>query len=310
MPDIDADGCRLSWAAEGPPDAPALLLLDALGTTVDLWRAQIDRLSAALRVIRFDTRGHGASDAPAGPYALDRLGQDALAVLDAAGAPRAHVCGVSLGGQIALWLALHAPERVAGVVAANTGAKIGTTALWNRRIRDAATLGMQSLVEPAMARWFTPRFQRTHPETVDRFRTMLGEGSAAGYAGCCAALRDADLRADLHRIEAPTLVVVGAEDSATPPAAGRAICEHVAGAELLALDAAHLANVERPGAFTVGVLGFLARIPAPPVAPRSSRTLLRYRSPESALPGRSPSPVPPPWRRGAARRERPTRTDD
>ena len=261
MPDIEADGCRLSWSAQGPADAPALLLLNALGTTVDLWSPQIDPLAAAFRVIRFDTRGHGQSDAPAGPYALDRLGRDALAVLDAAGAPRAHVCGVSLGGQTALWLAVHAPERVNGVVAANTGARIGTTALWNRRIRDAETLGMRALVEPAVARWFTPRFRRADPETVDRFRRLLGGCSAAGYAGCCAALRDADLRAELHRMARPTLVIVGAHDNATPPAAGRAICKHIAGAELLALDAAHLANVERADAFTAGVLAFLTRIP-------------------------------------------------
>ena len=258
MPEIDADGCRLSWTAEGPADAPALLLLHALGTTVDLWTPQVDRLAAAFRVIRFDTRGHGASDAPPGPYVLDRLGRDALAVLDAAGARRAHVCGVSLGGQAALWLAVHAPERVTGVVAANTGARIGTTALWDQRIRAAETLGMHALVEPAMARWFTPRFRRRDPETVDRFRTMLRGCSPTGYAGCCAALRDADLRTDLHRIERPTLVIVGADDGATPPAAGRAICEHVAGAELLALDAAHLASVERPGAFTDGVMAFLS----------------------------------------------------
>ncbi len=260
MPDVDADGCRLSWTAQGPPDAPALLLLDALGTTVDLWREQVDRLATAFRVIRFDTRGHGASDAPAGPYALDRLGQDALAVLDANDTRRAHVCGVSLGGQTALWLAVHAPDRVTGVVAANTGARIGTTALWDQRIRDAETLGMQALVEPAMARWFTPRFRRNHPDTVARFRKMLAGCSATGYAGCCAALRDADLRADLHRIDAPTLVILGAEDDATPPAAGRAICEQVAGAELLALDAAHLCNVERADAFTESVMPFLRRL--------------------------------------------------
>ena len=263
MPDIDADGCRLTWSAEGPPNAPALLLLDALGTTVDLWRPQIDHLAAAFRVVRFDTRGHGASDAPPGPYTLDRLGRDALAVLDAAGARRAHVCGVSLGGQTALWLAVHAPERVSGVVAANTGARIGTTALWNRRIRDAETLGMRALVEPAIARWFTPRFRRRAPETVDRFRPMLGGCAAVGYAGCCAALRDADLRADLPSIARPTLVVVGADDHATPPAAGRAIQEQVPGAELLALDAAHLANVERADAFTAGVRQFLRQAPTP-----------------------------------------------
>ena len=263
MPDVDADGCRLSWTAHGPADAPVLLLLDALGTTVDLWRSQIGRLSAAFRIVRFDTRGHGASEVPPGPYTLDRLGRDALAVLDAAGARRAHVCGVSLGGQTALWLAVHTPQRVTAVVAANTGARIGTTAVWNQRIRDAESRGMQALVEPAMARWFTSGFRRTDPDTVDRFRRMLRGCSATGYAGCCAALRDADLRADLHRIERPTLVLVGADDRATPPAAGRAICEHVAGAELLALDAAHLANVERPDAFTHAVGDFLRRVPTP-----------------------------------------------
>ncbi len=261
MPELDADGCRLSWTAGGPADAPALLLLNALGTTVDLWRPQIDRLAAAFRVIRFDTRGHGASDAPARPYTLDRLGRDALAVLDVAGVSRAHVCGVSLGGQTALWLGLHAPDRVNRLVAANTGVRIGSTGLWDQRIHDAGELGMPALAEPALARWFTPRFRQAHPETVDRFRRMLRDGSPAGYAGCCAALRDADLRADLHRIRRPTLVIAGAHDPATPPADGAFIRRRVAGAELLALDAAHLANVEQPDAFTAGVLRFLSRVP-------------------------------------------------
>ncbi len=261
MPDVHADGCRLSWTLQGLANAPALLLLDALGTTIDLWTPQMDRLAAAFRVIRFDTRGHGASDAPAGPYTLDRLGRDAVAILDAAGARRAHVCGVSLGGQTALWLGLHAPDRVNGIVAANTGARIGTTALWEQRIHDVEELGTQALVEPAIARWFTPRFRQTDPETVDRFRKMLAGCPAAGYAGCCTALRDADLRADLHRIESPMLVVAGADDHATPPAGARAICEQVAGAGLLALDAAHLSNVEQPDAFTAGVLRFLSGVP-------------------------------------------------
>ena len=260
MPDVDADACRLSWTVQGPAGAPALLLLNALGTTVDLWNPQIDRLAPAFRVIRFDTRGHGASDAPAGPYALDRLGRDALAVLDAAGVSRAHVCGVSLGGQTALWLGLHAPERVNGLVAANTGARIGTTELWDQRIHDAGELGMQALAEPAVARWFSPGFRQTHPELVDRFKKMLRDCSPTGYAGCCAALRDADLRDDLHRITCPTLVVTGREDPATPPAAGHFMHERIAGAELLALDAAHLANVEQPDAFTASVVQFLSRV--------------------------------------------------
>lgn len=260
MPDVRAAGCRLSWTVQGPADAPPLLLLNALGTTIDLWRPQIDRFAAAFRVIRFDTRGHGASEAPPGPYTLDRLGKDALAVLDAAEVADAHVCGVSLGGQTALRLALHAPERVGGVVAANTAARIGSADLWQQRMRDAADRGMPALAQSAAARWFTPGFRQAHPETVDRCTKMLRACSPVGYAGCCAALRDADLREDLRRIRSPTLVVTGARDPATPPAEGGFLREQIAGAELIELDAAHLANVEQPDAFTAAVLRFLSRV--------------------------------------------------
>ena len=263
MPETNADGCGLSWSVDGPADAPALLLLNALGTTVDLWRTQIDRLAAAFRVIRFDTRGHGASEAPPGPYALDRLGHDALAVLDAAGARRAHVCGVSLGGQTALWLAIHAPERVTGVVAANTGARIGTTALWNQRIRDARDAGHAGPGRAGDHSLVHPRgFGGRDPETVDRFRTdagrMLGQPATRAAAPPCATPICAR---NCTASSAPRWSIVGADDYATPPAAGRAICDQVAGAELLALDAAHLANVERADAFAAGVLAFLTRIP-------------------------------------------------
>ena len=256
---IDVDGCRLSFTVAGPDSASALLLLNALGTTSDLWTAQDPPFSHVLRVIRCDTRGHGGSDAPAGDYTLDRLGHDALAVLDAAGAPRAHVCGVSLGGLTALWLARHAPERVDRVVAANTGARVGTRELWRQRIRAAREEGMAALAEPTMQRWFTERFRRTNPDTVDRFRCMVSACPVAGYTGCCAALRDADLRDDLQRIAAPTLVVTGTQDEATPPSLGDVIREGVAGARGVTLDAAHLANVEQPEAFNAAVIEFLTR---------------------------------------------------
>lgn len=254
---IDVDGCRLSVSIAGPRRAPALLLLNALGTTTDLWAAQLTAFSRLFRVIRCDTRGHGGSDAPADDYTLDRLGHDALAVLDAAGAPRAHVCGVSLGGLVALWLARHAPARVDRVVAANTGARVGTRELWQQRIRAAREEGMAALAEPTMQRWFTERFRRTHPDTVDRFRCRVSACPVAGYTGCCAALRDADLRDDLQRIAAPTLVVAGTDDPATPPSLGDFIREGVAGACGVALDAAHLANVEQPEAFNAAVIEFL-----------------------------------------------------
>ena len=254
---VEVDGCRLSFTVTGPQRAPALLLLNALGTTSGLWDAQVAPLASRLRVIRCDTRGHGGSDAPAGDYTLDRLGHDALAVLDAAGARRAHVCGVSLGGLLALWLARRAPERVDRIVAANTGARVGTPEMWRQRIGAVRTEGMAALAEPATQRWFTERFRRTAPETVDRFRTMISKCAADGYAGCCAALRDADLRDDLPHITAPTLVVTGTHDPATPPSLGDRIREGIAGARGIALDAAHLANVEQPEAFHAAVIEFL-----------------------------------------------------
>ena len=254
---VDVDGCKLSFTVTGLEQAPALLLLNALGTTTDLWAAQTAPFSRVLRVVRYDTRGHGGSDAPAGDYALDRLGRDALAVLDAAGARRAHVCGVSLGGLVALWLARHAPERVDRVVAANTGARVGTPEMWRQRIAAARAEGMAALAEPALRRWFTERFRQTDPATVHRFRSMIAACPVDGYAGCCAALRDADLRDDLPRIAAPTLVVTGTHDPATPPSLGEGIRKAVAGARGVELDAAHLANVERPEAFNAAVIEFL-----------------------------------------------------
>ncbi len=254
---VTVDGCRLAFSVSGPETAPPLLLLNALGTTTALWAEQVAPFSRGLRVIRCDTRGHGDSAAPSGDYTLDRLGHDALAVLDAAGAARAHVCGVSLGGLLALWLARHAPERVDHIVCANTGARVGTRELWEQRIQAAREQGMAALAEPTMQRWFTERFRKSAPETVDRFRSMVSACPVAGYAGCCAALRDVDLRDELHRIAAPALVVTGTHDQATPPILGQDIRHGVAGARGVELDAAHLANVEQPDAFNAAVIDFL-----------------------------------------------------
>ena len=254
---VTADGCRLAFSVTGPESAPPLLLLNALGTTTGLWDDQLAAFSRAHRVIRYDTRGHGDSDAPPGDYPLDRLGHDALAVLDAAGAPRAHVCGVSLGGLTTQWLARYAPDRVDRIVCANTGARLGTHEMWQQRIQAAHTQGMPALAEAALQRWFTERFRQSAPATVDRFRSMISACAAAGYTGCCATLRDADLRDEIHRIHSPTLVITGTHDQATPPSLGYGIRMAVAGARAVELAAAHLANVEQPAAFNAAVIEFL-----------------------------------------------------
>jgi 3-oxoadipate enol-lactonase len=247
----------IAWRADGPTTAPALLLLGSLGTTFDIWRPQIRAFSERHRVIRMDTRGHGESDTSAGNLTLDDLGADALSVLDAAGVERTAVCGVSLGGMTAMWLAAHAPERVRALVAVSTALQIGGRATWEERIRLVTSGGTESIADGSMGRWLTAPFRETHPDIVAWCRAMLAGCSTDGYIGCCAVLRDSDLHGVAQRIVAPTLVIVGREDSVTPPADAQETANHTTGARLLTLDASHICAVERPDEFNEAVLGFL-----------------------------------------------------
>jgi 3-oxoadipate enol-lactonase len=257
MLDVLRDGCRLSYCLEGDPRAPALLLSNSLGTTHELWASQVARLSSAFRVIRYDTRGHGRSDAPKGAYTLEMLGLDALAILDAAGTPRAHVCGLSLGGLTAMWLGVHAPDRIESLILASTAARIGNALLWQERIELVKSSGLRPLANATMDRWFTGGFRAAHPDTVRRYRQMLESCPAEGYVSCCAVLRDADLRGEIGGIGVPALVIAGTHDPVTPPADAEAISTRIRDARVTELDAAHLANVEQPEAFNDRVLGFI-----------------------------------------------------
>ena len=258
MPEIDADGCRLHYVVDGPPDGPVLVLSNSIGTTHELWTSQVAPLSRSFRLVRYDTRGHGRSDAPPGPYTLDRLGRDVLALLDAVGARRAHFCGLSLGGITAMWLGLHAADRVGRLVMANTAAKVGAADMWEQRISVARSQGVGAFADAALTRWFSPAFTERRPDVVAQFRSMLAGCRAEGYIGCAAALRDADLTAEVAGIRAPTLVVNGSHDTATPPAGGEQLQRLIPGATLVTLDSAHLSNVEQPQSFADAVLGFLA----------------------------------------------------
>ena len=252
------DGCRLAYEVAGLPDAPALVLSNSLGTSRTMWDWQMDRLADRFRVLRYDTRGHGESDAPDATYTIDRLGRDALSLMDAVGITCADVCGVSLGGMTALWLGVHAPERVNRLVLANTGARIGSNDMWNERIRGVTTEGLEVLADSIMARWLTAAFRAAEPQVVERLRTALCRTPVAGYVGCCAALRDADLRDAAAGVRAPCLVVTGVHDVATPPALGTWLVEHLSGAAIVTLDAAHLSNIERAPQFNDAVTEFLS----------------------------------------------------
>jgi 3-oxoadipate enol-lactonase len=257
MPEIEGEGGRIHWRADGPPNAPTLLCSNSLGSDLDLWRPQLDALRS-YRIIRYDTRGHGRSSATPGPYGLDLLGEDAVAVMDAAGTKRADFMGISLGGLTGMWLGIHAAERVRKLVLANTGAKIGTTESWNQRIEAVRSQGLAAIADSVLARWFTPEFSASGAGILAQIRATFVATPPEGYIACCEALREADLREEIARIQAPVLVVTGAGDVSTPPALGQLVSDRIAGARLVTLAAAHISNVEQPSAFNRAVLDFLS----------------------------------------------------
>lgn len=253
------DGCRIFYEMEGPATASVVLLSNSLGTTLEMWQPQMAALTRHYRVLRYDSRGHGRSDAPSGPYTIARLGQDALELLDALGLERVAFCGLSMGGMVGQWLGIRAGERLTRLVLANTSAQIGAPEIWNQRIATVETQGMAAIVPSVIDRWFTKGFQERAPEAVARIAVMLRAARPDGYTACCAAVRDMDQREALHAIRVPVLVVAGRHDEATPPEHARLIAGRIPNAELVELEAAHLSNVEAAEAFDAALLDFLGR---------------------------------------------------
>jgi 3-oxoadipate enol-lactonase len=243
---------------DGPAGAPVLLLGNSLGTTTALWEPQLPELSQRFQVLRYDHRGHGASPVPPGPYTLDELGADVLALLDSLGLRRVHAGGSSLGGMVAMWLAANAPDRVDRLVLLCTSAKLGPPQMWIDRADAVRRGGLESIADLMLSRWFTPGFAERRPEVVAWARKLLLGTPADGYIGCCAAIQTMDLLPVLGSITAPTLVIAGADDPATPVEHARRIAARIAGARLeIVPGAAHLANVEQPAAVTPLMVDFL-----------------------------------------------------
>jgi 3-oxoadipate enol-lactonase len=251
------DGCRLAYRLEGPEDAPVLMLSNSLGTTADLWAPQMVEFTRYFRVLRYDSRGHGKSDVPSGAYSIDRLGRDAVELLDALGIGRAWFCGLSMGGMVGQWLGVRVPEWLQGLVLANTAAYMGPPSNWQTRIATIREKGMTALTDAVLERWFTPGFRQHLPKAVEPIRSMLLACSPAGYAGSCAAIRDMDQRPTARLISVPTLLITGLFDPATPPSDAAFLNEAIAGSRIVSLEAAHLSNVEQPVAFTAAVLDFV-----------------------------------------------------
>jgi len=254
-----ADGVRLAYRIDGPDDAPAIVMLNSLGTNLRMWDPQVALLSRDLRIVRYDCRGHGASDVPAGPYTIEQLGLDLLALLDTLRIEQAHICGLSLGGMVGLWFAASYPDRISRAVFANTAARIGSEESWNARIDAVRTGGMGAIRDTVLAGFFSEGFRLRHPDVVRQMGEVLEATNPIGYIGACTLLRDTDLREILAAIHIPSLIIAGTLDERTPPSQARELHAAIAGSELVVLsEAAHLSNMEQPEEFSKAVLAFLA----------------------------------------------------
>lgn len=250
--------CEVHRLVEGPADAPAIVLVNSLGSDLRMWDAQASALRERFRVVRFDARGHGRSPVPPGPYSLADLGGDLLGLLDELQLARASICGVSMGGAISMWTALHAPERVERLAVCFSAAWFGPPQGWLQRAESVRTQGLEAIADAVVGRWLTDAAGQEQPQLIGQLRTMFLATPAEGYAACCDAMAEIDLRERVAEITAPTLVVSGSEDPATPPENGRAIAAGISGARFVELaGAAHLGNIERAAQFNELLLGHL-----------------------------------------------------
>jgi 3-oxoadipate enol-lactonase len=257
MPTIRSNGCPINVVVEGPENAPVLMLSNSLGTTHAMWQPQLEAFEQHFRLVRFDRRGHGGSGVPKGPYTMEGLARDALAVLDGLGLKKVNWCGLSMGGMEGMWLGANAPERFERMVLCNTSAQFPDRKIWDDRLRFARENGLAAMVGANMERWFTKGFREREPKAIAWITEMFLTTPLEGYIGCGEAVRDMDHRALLPNIKVPTLVIAGRHDPATTLQAGEYLRDHIPGVAFTVLEAAHISNVEQPGAFSNAVLEFL-----------------------------------------------------
>jgi 3-oxoadipate enol-lactonase len=257
MPFAQLEDVRIHYDLAGPPGAPPLVFSNSLGATLSMWDPQMPEFRKKFRVLRYDTRGHGQSSVTAGPYAIEQLGRDVLALLDNLQIDRVYFCGLSMGGQTGMWLALNAAARLHKLILCNTAAKIGTPEIWNPRIEAVRKSGMRGISTAVMERWFSAAYRTQSPDVVASTKLMVEGANPDGYVANCAAIRDFDARDTIAAIRVPTLVIAGTHDAATTPADGHYLADHIAGARYVELNAAHLSNIESRDRFNAELGAFL-----------------------------------------------------
>ena len=266
MPYALVDNTRLFYRLEGRDDAPTLVLAHSLGVDHSLWDQQALDLVPHFRILRFDTRGHGASDAPEAEYTIERLARDVLGLTDALEIKRFAYCGISLGGFVGLWLAANAANRLTHLILANTSPNVGPPSNWDARRQAVFSGGMNKLEATFLERSFSPEVLARRDPRVDSLRRIFLGTNPAGYAGCCAAIRDMNHNSLLREIRIPTLVIAGYKDVGTPwEGHGEVLAREIPNTRSVRLAAAHLSNIERPRSFTGALLDFLWQAPADPL---------------------------------------------
>ena len=257
---VEANGIKINYEISGKKGAPPVMLSHSLGSSLDMWDPQLAVLEPHYQVLRYDTRGHGGSDAPSGAYTLEMLGEDAHGLLDALGMDKVHFVGLSMGGMIGQCLALNHADRLENLVLCDTAALLPEEAqpLWQERIQLAREKGLEALVNETLERWFTPDFLGQNPPEVKPIRQQFLATPIDGYTGCSEAIRGLNYLERLTEIKIRTLIMVGEEDPGTPVAAAEAMQQRIAGSALVVIpSAAHLSNVERAQAFNTTLLSFL-----------------------------------------------------
>jgi 3-oxoadipate enol-lactonase len=279
MTDIIIAGETFNVLIEGDENKEVLMLSNPMGTNLHLWDPQIPALTEHFRVVRYDSRGHGASVANQGPYSVEGLGRDALAIMDALGIERVHWLGLSMGSIVGLWLLVHARERIGRAVLASTAAQIPGPDLWNNRIRSARDTGMNGVAMAAAERWFTKTFRDANPQKVDALTEMVRATPLHGYLAALAAIRDMDQREAIRSIRNKVLVIAGRHDPSAPPGMGALVASSIEGAKFVTLEASHMSNIEDEANFTKAAVDFLtapettpARPPPRPRAPAKKAT--------------------------------------
>lgn len=258
MPVIQSNGVAIDAEISGPEGAPVLMLSNSLGTTRHMWDPQMGAFTKAFRVVRYDRRGHGKSAIPQGPYNMEMLGRDAIAVLDGLGIKKAHWLGLSMGGMEGMWLGANAGDRFDKIILSNTSTYYPDKTPWHTRMDAVAKAGsVAGVADTVINAWLTKDFQTAHPDVASRMKEMMIATPVEGYLACCAAVRDMDHREIIKNIKNPTLIIAGSKDPATNVAAAEFIQDNIKGSKLMVVEAAHISNVEVPEAYAKIVLNFL-----------------------------------------------------